>query len=147
WGPGQASKVREENLEGQRDPNFSPLQSLKNFSTQFDVHAAKCGTTFEAEGLQITAREHAHGATTAMAFKIVEDGKTFIYASDVGQPFPDTPPPDDMIAFFQGADVLLHDTTYRPQEQATRRNRGFSSYEDAAHVATLANVGRLVMFH
>ena len=147
WGPGQSSKVLEEILEGQMDPNFSPLQSLKNFSAQFDVHAAKCGTTFEAEGLQITAREHAHGATTAMAFKIVEDGKTFIYASDVGQPFPDTPPPDDMIAFFQGADVLLHDTTYRPQEQATRRNRGFSSYEDAAHVATLANVGRLVMFH
>jgi phosphoribosyl 1,2-cyclic phosphodiesterase len=147
WGPGQSSKVLEEILEGQMDPNFSPLQSLKNFSAQFDVHAAKCGTTFEAEGLHITAREHGHGQTTALAFKIVEDGKTFIYASDVGQPLPDAPPTDDTIAFFKGADVLLHDTTYRPQEQATRRNRGFSSYEDAAHVATLANVGRLVMFH
>ena len=147
WGPGQSSTVLEEILEGQMDPNFSPLQSLKNFSARFDVHAAKCGTTFDAEGLQITAREHAHGATTAMAFKIVEDGRTFVYASDVGQPSPDTPPTDETIAFLQGADVLLHDTTYRPQEQATRRNRGFSSYEDAAHVATLANVGRLVMFH
>jgi phosphoribosyl 1,2-cyclic phosphodiesterase len=147
WGPGQSSTVLEAILEGQMDPNFSPLQSLKNFSAKFDVHAAKCGTTFEAEGLQVTAREHAHGSTTAMAFKIVEDGKTFIYASDVGQPFPNTPPTEETIAYFRGADVLLHDTTYRPQEQATRRNRGFSSYEDAAHVATLANVGRLVMFH
>jgi ribonuclease BN (tRNA processing enzyme) len=147
WGPGQSSTVLEAILEGQMDPNFSPLQSLKNFSAKFDVHAAKCGTTFEAEGLQVSAREHAHGSTTAMAFKIVEDGKTFIYASDVGQPFPNTPPTEETIAYFRGADVLLHDTTYRPQEQATRRNRGFSSYEDAAHVATLANVGRLVMFH
>jgi phosphoribosyl 1,2-cyclic phosphodiesterase len=147
WGPGQSSTVLEAILEGQMDPNFSPLQSLKNFSAKFDVHAAKCGMTFEAEGLQVTARAHAHGSTTAMAFKIVEDGKTFIYASDVGQPFPNTPPTEETIAYFRGADVLLHDTTYRPQEQATRRNRGFSSYEDAAHVATLAGVGRLVMFH
>jgi len=147
WGPGGSPGVLEGILEGQMDPNFSPLQSLKNFSAKFDVRAAPCGDTFEAEGLTVTAREHAHGATTALAFRIVEDGRVFVYSSDVGQPFPDTPPTEDTIAFFRGADVLLHDTTYRPTEQATRRNRGFSSYEDAAHVAVAAKVGRLVMFH
>jgi ribonuclease BN (tRNA processing enzyme) len=43
--------------------------------------------------------------------------------------------------------VLLHDTTYRPEDQATRRNRGFSTYEDAAAAAVAAGVQRLVMFH
>jgi len=43
--------------------------------------------------------------------------------------------------------VLLHDTTYRPEDQATRRNRGFSTYEDAATAAVAAGVKRLVMFH
>jgi phosphoribosyl 1,2-cyclic phosphodiesterase len=148
WGPGQSPAVLEEILEGQMDPNFSPLQSLKNFSAKFDVRAAPMnGSTFEAEGLQISAREHTHGATTALAFRIVEEDRTFIYCSDVGQPFPQTPPTEDTIAFLRGADVLLHDTTYRPADQATRRNRGFSSYEDAAHVAVAAQVGRLVMFH
>ena len=147
WGPGQSSTVLEDILEGQMDPNFSPLQSLKNFSANFDVASAICGTSFTAEGLTVTAREHPHGATTALAFRILEDDRTFVYASDVGQPEPDAPPPDDMIEFFAGADVLLHDTTYRPADQATRRNRGFSTYEDAAHAATLAKVGRLVMFH
>ena len=147
WGPGQSPTVLEEILEGQMDPNFSPLQTLKNFSAKFDVRAAVCGTQFEAEGLTVTAREHAHGATTALAFRIVEDGRSFVYCSDVGQPFPNTPPTAETIAFLRDADVLLHDTTYKPVDQATRRNRGFSSYEDAAQVAVAASCKRLVMFH
>ena len=99
-----------------------------------------------AEGLTITAREHPHGATTALAFRITEGDRTFVYASDVGQPRGDGPDPD-AVAFHRGADVLLHDATYRPADQATRRNRGFSSYEDAAAAAVAARAGRLVPFH
>jgi ribonuclease BN (tRNA processing enzyme) len=107
---------------------------------------------FAAEGLSVTARPHAHGATTALAFRITEAGaagaadRTFVYASDVGHPTDDGPDPE-AIAFYRGADVLLHDTTYRPADQISRRNRGFSSYEDAADAAIAAGVGRLVTFH
>jgi len=147
WGPGGSPEVLEDILEGQMDPNFSPLQSLKNFSAAFDVRAVCRGQPFEAEGLRITAREHLHGATSALAFRIEEDGKVFVYASDVGQPTPGAGPAPEAVAFYRGADVLLHDTTYRPEDQATRRNRGFSTYEDAADAAVAAAVKRLVMFH
>jgi phosphoribosyl 1,2-cyclic phosphodiesterase len=147
WGPGGSPEVLEAILEGQMDPNFSPLQSLKNFSAAFDVRAVSCGEPFEAEGLRITAREHPHGNTTALAFRIEEAGRVFVYASDVGQPDPGAGPSPDAVAFYRGADVLLHDTTYRPEDQATRRNRGFSSYEDAVAAAVAASVKRLVMFH
>jgi phosphoribosyl 1,2-cyclic phosphodiesterase len=147
WGPGHSPEVLEQILEGQMDPNFSPLQSLKNFSASFDVRSVTYGQPFEAEGVRITAREHAHGTTTALAFRIEEAGRAFVYASDVGQPAAGAPPPPDAVAFYRGADVLLHDTTYRPEDQATRRNRGFSSYEDAATAAVAASVKRLVMFH
>jgi ribonuclease BN (tRNA processing enzyme) len=150
WGPGPggSSQVLEEILEGQMDPNFSPLQTLKNFSARFEVKAAPLGEPFAAEGLQVTARPHAHGQATALAFRITEPatGKTFVYASDVGQATSTGPDPD-AVAFYRGADVLLHDATYRPEDQATRRNRGFSSYEDAADAAIAAGVGRLVTFH
>ncbi len=152
WGPGGSPEVLEEILEGQMDPNFSPLQTLKNFSARFDVKAAPLGVAFTAEGLTVTARPHAHGSTTALAFRITEPGqdgapdRTFVYASDVGQPTGAGPDPE-AIALYRGADVLLHDTTYRPEDQATRRNRGFSSYEDAAAAAIAAGVGRLVTFH
>ncbi|HSS02351.1 MAG TPA: hypothetical protein VLM79_35070, partial [Kofleriaceae bacterium] len=73
-------------------------------------------------------------------------GRTFVYASDVGQP-DDTGPDPEAIAFYRDADVLLHDSTYRPSDQATRRNRGFSSYDDAAAAAVAARARRLVTFH
>jgi phosphoribosyl 1,2-cyclic phosphodiesterase len=144
-GPGDSPDVLEQILEGQMDPNFSPLQSLKNFSAGFDVLAATCGATFDAEGVRISAREHPHGATTALGFRIEEAGKVFVYASDVGYPEGGAPP--EAIAFYRGADALLHDTTYRPEDQATRRNRGFSSIDEAADAAVAAAVKRLVMFH
>ncbi len=146
WGPGGSPDVLEQILEGQMDPNFSPLQSLKNFSATFDVRAAPLGTPFAAEGLTITAREHAHGRANALAFKIEEAGKAFVYASDVGYP-EDGGAPLEAIEFYRGVDVLLHDTTYNPEDQATRRNRGFSSYEDAIDAAVRAKVKKLVMFH
>src|SRR5688572_30493386 len=86
WGPGGSPQVLEDILEGQMDPNFSPLQTLKNFSASFDVRAVELGTPFETEGVTITAREHPHGATTALAFRIVDGGRSFVYASDVGYP-------------------------------------------------------------
>jgi phosphoribosyl 1,2-cyclic phosphodiesterase len=145
WGPGGSPEVLESILEGQMDPNFSPLQTLKNFSAKFEVRAAPCGPEFDAEGLKVTAHEHPHGATTALAFRLEEAGRVFVYASDVG--YPETGPTPDAIALYQGANVLLHDSTYRPADQVTRRNRGFSSYEDACEAAILAKVERLVTFH
>jgi phosphoribosyl 1,2-cyclic phosphodiesterase len=146
WGPGGSPEVLEAILEGQMDPNFSPLQTLKNFAAAFDVAAVVPGVPFDAEGLTVTAREHAHGGSTALAFRLVEAGRTFVYASDVGQPG-DAGPDPDAIAFYRDADVLLHDSTYRTDDQATRRNRGFSSCDDAAAAAVAARAGRLVMFH
>lgn len=143
WGPGGSPEILEEILEGQMDPNFSPLQSLKNFSARFDVRVAT--PAFEAEGLRITTREHAHGATTALSFRIEEAGRSFVYASDVG--YTGERPDPAAIAHYAGADVLLHDSTYKPADQATRKNRGFSSYEDACAAALAANVKRLVPFH
>jgi phosphoribosyl 1,2-cyclic phosphodiesterase len=142
WGPGGSPVALEDILEGQMDPNFSPLQTLRNFSATFDVKAAI--GTFDVCGLKVTAREHPHGQTTALAFRIEEAGKVFVYASDVGYP---ESGPGALLEIYRDADVLLHDTTYRPEDQATRRDRGFASYEEACEVAIAANAKRLVTFH
>ena len=145
WGPGGSPEVLEGILEGQMDPNFSPLQTLKNFSANFEVSAVPCGTEFEVAGLRVHAREHQHGASTALSFRIEEAGRTFVYASDVG--YPEGVAPPEAIAHYANADVLLHDATYKPEDQATRRNRGFSSYEEAMAAGIAAKVKRLVTFH
>ena len=145
WGPGGSPEVLEAILEGQMDPNFSPLQTLKNFSARFDVRSIPAGESIDAEGVKISAWEHAHGSTTALAFRIEEAGRVFVYASDIG--YPESGPTREAIAFYRGAHVLLHDSTYRPDDLATRRNRGFSSYQDACAAAIAAKAEKLVTFH
>ena len=45
------------------------------------------------------------------------------------------------------ATLTGHPWMRRPDDQATRRNRGFSSYEDACAAAIAAKTKRLVPFH
>jgi len=146
WGHAKSSSMLEGILEGQMNPNFSPLYTLKNLGAAVEVRAVVPGEAFEGAGTRITGRPNPHGSTTALAFRIEEAGRSFVYASDVGYPEGGGPSPE-VLALYRGADVLLHDCTYTPDDQATRRNRGFSSYEDAAAVAVAAQVKHLVMFH
>lgn len=145
FGHAKSSSMLEGILEGQMNPNFSPLYTLKNLGATFDVRAVIPGQPFEAEGCTITGRPNPHGSTTALAFRIEEGDRSFVYASDAG--YPDGEPSAEVLALYAGASVLLHDTTYTPEHQEKRRNRGFSSYVEAAAAAVAAKVGHLVMFH
>jgi phosphoribosyl 1,2-cyclic phosphodiesterase len=145
WGPGDSSAKLEEILEGQMDPNFSPLQTLKNFSANFEVRATPLGAAFEVAGATVTARQHAHGHTAALSFRIEDAGQVFVYATDVG--YPEGELDQGAVDHYRGADVLLHDTTYSAADQATRRNRGSSSFDEAAAIAIAAGVRCLVPFH
>ena len=144
-GQGSSSGLLESILEGQMHPQFSPLYTLKNLGASFEVRVAVPGVPFEAGGVKITARANPHGTTTALAFRLDEGGRSFVYASDAG--YPDGGPEADVLELYRGADALLHDSTYVPAHQATRRNRGFSSYQDAADAAIAAGVKRLITFH
>ncbi|KAB2907945.1 MAG: MBL fold metallo-hydrolase [Kofleriaceae bacterium] len=144
-GHGKSSSMLEGILEGQMNPNFSPLYTLKNLGATFDVRAVVPGEPFAAGSIRVTARPNPHGSTTALAFRLEEDGRSFVYASDAG--YPDGGPSQDVLDLYRGATVMLHDATYTPADQATRRNRGFSSYEQAADAAIAARVGTLVTFH
>jgi phosphoribosyl 1,2-cyclic phosphodiesterase len=145
FGHARSASMLEGILEGQMNPNFSPIYTLKNLGATLEVRAVTPGQPFAIGALTVTARTNPHGSTTALAFRIEEAGRSFVYASDVG--YPDTGPTPEVLELYRGASALLHDTTYTPALQATRRNRGFSSYDDAAAAATAAGVERLVMFH
>lgn len=145
YGNAKSPSMLEGILEGQMNPNFSPIYTLKNLGASIEFHAVEHGETFEVSGVRICARPNPHGVTTALAFRLEEDGKTFVYASDVG--YPDAGPSPEMLELYRDADLLLHDCTYTPEDLATRRNRGFSSYAQAAAAAVAAGVKHLVMFH
>jgi ribonuclease BN (tRNA processing enzyme) len=80
-----------------------------------------------------------------MAFRIEADGKTLVYASDVG--YESGGPPEDTLAIYHGADLLIHDSTFTPEDRAERMSRGLSSLDDAVDAAARAQAKRLALFH
>ncbi len=132
-------------FEGQMNPHFSPVHSLKNLGADFEFESLHEKSSGEAYGITVRCLTVPHGSTTALAFRFEQAGRTLCVATDAGYPEPRAS--DEVIDFFRGADVLVHDCTYTPEDQAERRNRGFSSITEAADIAIRAEVGRLVMIH
>lgn len=55
--------------------------------------------------------------------------------------------PEDYASFARGCDLLIHDAQYLPEEIASHRGWGHSTYVDAVDLAILAGVPRLILFH
>ncbi len=53
----------------------------------------------------------------------------------------------DYITFCQGADILIHDSHYRPEEISEHRGWGHSDYQSVLELAVKAYVKKLVLFH
>jgi len=145
YGNARSPVALESILEGQMNPNFSPLCTLRNLGADIKFVDVEPETSFKVGSFSVSTWLNPHGATTSLAFRIEEDSRSFIYASDVG--YPEDGPCKGTLEFYDGADVLVHDSTFSPDEQASRRSRGYSSCNDAAQVAAGANVKHLVLFH
>lgn len=82
-------------------------------------------------------------------FRIEENGRSLVYLTDNelslrhrgGLSFA------DYAAFCRGADLLIHDAEYTPEEYPHRRGWGHSHFAEVAALAREAKVGRLGLFH
>jgi phosphoribosyl 1,2-cyclic phosphodiesterase len=82
-------------------------------------------------------------------FRIEADGASLVYLTDNelslrhkgGLEFA------DYVDFCRGADLLIHDAEYTPEEYPRHRGWGHSHYADAARLAAQAQVGALGLFH
>jgi ribonuclease BN (tRNA processing enzyme) len=151
YGPGRSSAMLEGILEGQMNPHFSPLYTMKNLGATIELAAIDTDKDeeFIESGLLVRGHLNPHGTTTALAYRLEEtvgQGKrVLVYASDAG--YPPSGPSDKAIKLYRGADVLIHDATYTPEDRAARMSRGFSSIADAALCAVRAQVKHLVLTH
>jgi ribonuclease BN (tRNA processing enzyme) len=51
------------------------------------------------------------------------------------------------LRFFEGADLLIHDAQYTPEELERRRGWGHSAWPDVLDIAIEAGVKSLLLFH
>jgi phosphoribosyl 1,2-cyclic phosphodiesterase len=145
FGGAQSSAMLEGILEGQMAPQYFPVQTLKNMGASIEIAAIAEGAPFQVAGCTVRARTNPHGRTGALAFRIEDGGRAVAYASDAGYG-PGGPPPAS-IDLYRGADVLIHDSTYTPEDGRRYADRGYSSVEDAVVAAVAGAVKRLVLFH
>jgi ribonuclease BN (tRNA processing enzyme) len=95
------------------------------------------GAEFQAFQVQ-----HPQGAC---GYRVNVDGASFVFVPDheVGDEALDR----EIRRSAHGADVLIHDAQYTPEEYLQKKGWGHSSWQDAVDVARDAQVKRLVLFH
>jgi phosphoribosyl 1,2-cyclic phosphodiesterase len=86
-----------------------------------------------------------HHPQGAHGFRIEAGGAALVYATDYehGSPAHDA----GLREVARGADLLVSDAQYTPDEYALRRGWGHTTWEQAAALAAEAGVGRLLLFH
>jgi ribonuclease BN (tRNA processing enzyme) len=151
------------------DPYFPvPLSSLR---AELDFHELVEGTQFAIGGARVACTRLNH-PWVAMAYRIDCDGASIVYCSDTA-PFADvllenefikTPPAlgaplpqgiadklatmrASLVAMCQGADVLIYDTQFTPEEYKRQPHWGHSTPDDAIAVAREAKVKTLCLYH
>jgi phosphoribosyl 1,2-cyclic phosphodiesterase len=81
-------------------------------------------------------------------YRIELDGATVVYISDHQMPLDGSHGiADSVLELCDGADLLIHDAQYTPEEFAQKRDWGHCTMEYAVHVASEAGVRRLALFH
>lgn len=110
--------------------------------------------TQRRHGYEVSAYPVRHpGGALGYRFRESKSGaKSLVYISDnelgAGGKY-DTPDGwrDGLVKFAQGAQVMVHDTTYTAEEYDHYRGWGHSTYGDAVALAIEAGVAQLVLFH
>lgn len=152
-------------------PLFEPGRLLRIFSSQFtaplkdslanqmlapyfpvdysDLASTRELVELDSQGyrsgkLSVTpfALNHPQGSC---GYRIESEGAVIIYATDHehGNPKFDA----GLVDVARGADVLIHDSQYTPEEKVRYRGRGHSSWQESAATAREARVKQLMLFH
>ncbi len=136
-----ASKNLEEIFETQMQEEFFPVP-LKQMGASIHFDQLRedvfCGPNFQLKVLQ-----HSHPGI-AFSYRIEAETGVLVFCTDIehGEQLDER-----IIKFSEGADLLIHDAQYTPEELTTKRGWGHSSWVQAIEVAKQAGVNLLALTH
>jgi phosphoribosyl 1,2-cyclic phosphodiesterase len=152
-------------ITDQMNKIYFPLQ-MNDLRARLNFQRVNDGNEISVFGAKIETMFVNHPAFS-LGYRITENGKTVVYISD-NEPFdPELAsrfhnvdqqivqkylksqgdPNQRIFDFVRGADILIHDTTYTPEEYKERQGWGHSHYQFTLKVAACGNVKKLVLFH
>ncbi|HYB43048.1 MAG TPA: MBL fold metallo-hydrolase [Candidatus Methylomirabilis sp.] len=150
WGPKQGDVGMEEILRQLMQPVVFPVP-LDALAASLEVKHVNA-EPIETEGCRITSMRVRHPGNT-LGFRLeTPGGRSVAYVTDdelgpaghydVGPKWRER-----FVKFIGGADLLIHDATYTPEECTAHAGWGHSSYVEAVELAREAGVRRLALFH
>lgn len=127
-------------------PPYFPV-GFNLLQARIDYHG-ECNLSFNIGPIEITPIALSH-PNMGTGFKFQEDGHTFVFLTDneLGHIHRGGLPRQDYLEFSRGADLLVHDAEYTPQEYERNITWGHSSYTDALELALEAEVGAFGLYH
>jgi phosphoribosyl 1,2-cyclic phosphodiesterase len=151
WGSKQGEVDLEVILRQQMHPVVFPVP-LDEVAAELTVGHVDA-QAFEIDGFAVRAMRLRHpGNTLAYRLTPADGGASMAYVTDnelgsggdYGEPRSWRA---DFVDYLSGADVLIHDAMFTPDELEHHRGWGHSSYLEAVTLAIDARVERLVLFH
>lgn len=112
------------------------------------VYHDGCPDRFEIGSVTVMPIRLSH-TNEGCGYKLIEDGKQFVFITDneLGFKHPGGLSYDAYLEFSSGADLLIHDAEYTPEEYKTKKEWGHSSYADALDLAITGGVKKFGLFH
>lgn len=134
---------------------ISKTMQAPNFPVRYEDMRAEisyigaCPDWFRIEGISITPIRLSH-PNQGMGYKFIENNKSFVFLTDNELTYmhPGGLKYEDYVEFSNGADLLIHDSEYLPEEyRKLTKTWGHSIYLDALKLAIEAGVKRFGLFH
>jgi phosphoribosyl 1,2-cyclic phosphodiesterase len=146
-GTGNGAMALKDVLACQMTAPVFPVR-LDELGAQIRLREVKSGESFMVGEARVrTARLNHPGGV--LAYRIDHDGQSVVYATDT-EHYACVDPA--LRALAEGADVLIYDSQYTPEEYRgdlgrSRVGWGHSTFVAGAELARAAGVGQLVLFH
>ena len=133
---------------------ISNIMAPPNFPVKYsDIKAElfyeeACPTEFEIGSVKVVPIPISH-PNGGSGYKFIEGNKSFVFLTDneLGFIHPGGLPYKDYVKFSSGADLLIHDAEYTPEEYKTFIDWGHSVYTDVLNLAFEAGVKKVGLFH
>jgi phosphoribosyl 1,2-cyclic phosphodiesterase len=145
YGPAEAGRGLREHFDDFMCPPYFPvtLEALAG-----DIRFHDLGDDDVAIGdAKVRSRFVPHVGAT-LGFRVELAGRTVAYIPDHQEPIDGSRTiADNVLELCDGADLLIHDAQYTPDEFAAKAHWGHCTIDYALHIAREAGVKRLALFH
>lgn len=145
YGPSQVGQSLEAAFDDLMRPPYFPVRASE-LRGKIAFHDIDDGDAVVGNAKVRVARVPHCGPTNG--YRVEWDGTTVAYLSDHQAPLDRCARvPDEVLELCDGADLLIHDAQYTPEEFAQRSHWGHCSVDYAVRVARESGARRLALFH